>query len=129
MKTLEQWWEEHPEYLSLTQVGQYDIKDVFNDGWHNALQTMCEDVEVSVSQSTTLSTFTRPKALVEMTDKELIDTALTLFLENSRERLRQQGRKLLIRAIEIERDDRKHGCRPTYTIDDIAYTKFGEDNE
>lgn len=52
--------------------------------------------------------------------RELLIRAQEVFVQNTKVELEQYPFQALLRAVKVEEDDRKHGVRPTYRIDDVC---------
>ena len=121
----DEWWSEQPiSRLPDTERVAY-LRDMAQRVWISAQQeeraewnksTQGVTAEVSADQRAVI--MRRIPSL--LTYGELLIRAEGVFFENTKPELEQYSFQQLARAVNIEEDDRKHGGRPNYRIDDVC---------
>lgn len=119
MKTFDQWWEDQPIARLPDSSRVAYLRDLSHRVWISAQQAIQEPEFESTADEVGYTMYMRrPPSL--LTYAELVSRAENVFFENTRTELETYSFQQLLKAVEVEEDDRKHGTRPNYRIDDVA---------
>lgn len=125
MSTFDSWWAEQPiAKLPDTERVAY-LRDMAQQVWVSAQQAERDEwTKTTAGVTTEVSSEQRAvimrRILSLLTYGELLIRAQGVFIENTKQELEQYSFQTLVRIIKLEEEDRKHGVRPTYRIDDVC---------
>ncbi len=123
--TFDEWWNEQPiSKLPDTDRVAY-LRDMAQRVWNSAQQAERDDWNTSTQGVTAEISSTQRAAIMRrlptlLTWGELLVRAEEVFIDNTKAELEDHTFQHLVRAILTEEEDRRHGARPNYRIDDVC---------